>query len=139
MLHPNTPCSIPHPANIYPTLLIPTPTLLIPTPNAHGHTGLEGQAARDCAREKLLYILPESTLKEIREEEDLLEEIRNRTWSIVKLGVKGEIECTKMLIAETGLPRPKAKGLLLRAKEVLVEEDKAYARTEPLMRTKVSH
>ena len=72
--------------------------------------GLEGQAARDCARDKLLYILPESTLREIKEEEDLLEEIRNRTWSIVKLGVKGEIECTKMLIAETGLPRPKAKG-----------------------------
>ena len=51
-------------------------------------------------------------MREIKEEEDLLEEIRNRTWSVVKLGVKGEIECTKMLIAETGLPRPKAKGRL---------------------------
>lgn len=42
-----------------------------------------------------------------------------------------------MLIAETGLQRPKAKGLLQRAKDALVGEDRAFARTEPLMRTKV--
>ena len=48
----------------------------------------------------------------IGKEENKIEEYKNQSYDIEKLGVSGEIACTKMLIASTGLCKAKAKALL---------------------------
>ena len=49
----------------------------------------------------------------------ILEDIRNKSYPIEKLGIGGEIDCSKQLMVQTGLTKPKAKALLSKAKEVI--------------------
>lgn len=51
-------------------------------------------------------------MKAILKEENKIEEYKNQSYDIEKLGVSGEIACTKTLMGSSGLSKAKAKALL---------------------------
>jgi hypothetical protein len=51
-------------------------------------------------------------------EENRIESFKNQSYDIEKLGVGGEIACTKDLLVSTGLAKAKVKALLASAKDV---------------------
>ena len=57
-------------------------------------------------------------MQAIIREEDSIEDFKNQSYSIEKLGTGGEIACTKQLLISTGLSKPKVKALLMAAKNV---------------------
>lgn len=57
-------------------------------------------------------------MKAIIKEENSIEDFKNQSYSIEKLGTGGEIACTKSLLISTGLSKPKVKALLIAAKNV---------------------
>ena len=57
-------------------------------PNSHSIAiGLTGQEARDRTRKLLEDILPASTIEQIKQEEDVIEAIRNCSYDMEKLGI----------------------------------------------------
>lgn len=65
----------------------------------------------------------QSTMKAILKEEKKIEDFKNQSYDIEKLGVSGEIACSKLLLVSTGLSKPKVKALLQTAKIVSGSED----------------
>ena len=57
-------------------------------------------------------------MKAILKEEKKIEDFKNQSYDIEKLGIAGEIFCTKSLVISTGLQKGKVKALLQAAKEV---------------------
>jgi hypothetical protein len=57
-------------------------------------------------------------MKAILKEENKIEDFKNQSYDIEKLGVSGEIACTKLLLVSTGLSKPKVRSLLQNAKIV---------------------
>ena len=57
-------------------------------------------------------------MQAIIREENNIEDFKNQSYSIEKLGTGGEIACTKRLLISTGLSKPKIKALLTAAKNV---------------------
>ena len=57
-------------------------------------------------------------MKAILREETKIEDYKNQSFDIERLGVSGEIACTKLLLVSTGLSKPKVKALLQTAKIV---------------------
>ena len=57
-------------------------------------------------------------MKSILKEEKKIEDFKNQSYDIEKLGIAGEIFCTKSLVISTGLQKGKVKALLQAAKEV---------------------
>ena len=51
-------------------------------------------------------------MRAIVKEENKIEEYKNQSYDIEKLGVSGEIACTKTLMGSSGLSKSKAKALL---------------------------
>ena len=64
-------------------------------------------------------------MKAILKEEKKIEDFKNQSYDIEKLGIAGEIFCTKSLVISTGLQKGKVKALLQAAKEVenVIEND----------------
>ena len=62
-------------------------------------------------------------MKAILKEEKKIEDFKNQSYDIEKLGIAGEIFCTKSLVISTGLQKGKVKALLQAAKEVEISND----------------
>ena len=57
-------------------------------------------------------------MKAILKEETKIETYKNQSYDIEKLGIAGEILCTKQLMTSTGLSKGRVKALLNEAKLV---------------------
>ena len=95
--------------------------------------GLVGQAAKDEARGRLVHVLPASLLEAIDVEERKVEEIKNKAYKMIQLGVRGEIQCSKIMADSLGIQKSKAKALLALAKSNLIEENRDASRDEASM------
>lgn len=65
-------------------------------------------------------------MQAIIREENSIEDFKNQSYSIEKLGTGGEIACTKQLLISTGLSKPKVKALLMAAKNVRTLKTTVY-------------
>jgi ATP-dependent RNA helicase DHX36 len=84
--------------------------------------GLLGQQARDSARKNLEYVFSSDKIARIKNEEDKIEAIRNKSFSFNKLGTGGEIEALKLLSQQTSLSKVRSKSLLRMSKSSMIDE-----------------